>query len=94
MILLRNLLKKKWVNTENELPLTKSDNPSELIILSRREEAIIGTHVVDYTSTTDKIEIRHEAFSREGFAKEQLQQPTGFMIRKVFEFGDIVGELE
>ncbi|MGB3075854.1 MAG: dihydrodipicolinate reductase C-terminal domain-containing protein, partial [Chitinophagales bacterium] len=71
------------------------DNPSELIILSRREEAIIGTHVVDYTSTTDKIEIRHEAFSREGFAKGAIAAANWIHDKKgFFEFGDIVGELE
>ena len=27
-----------------------------------------GTHIVDYKSAQDKIEIKHEAYSREGFA--------------------------
>ncbi|MDY6122276.1 MAG: dihydrodipicolinate reductase C-terminal domain-containing protein [Porphyromonas sp.] len=37
-------------------------------VSSTREGEVFGIHEVSYTSTIDKISIRHEAFSREGFA--------------------------
>lgn len=40
----------------------------DISITSIRQGTVPGTHIVDYTSAQDKIEIKHEAFSREGFA--------------------------
>lgn len=40
----------------------------ELGILAFREEDVPGTHSVYYRSEVDEIEIKHTAFSREGFA--------------------------
>lgn len=37
-------------------------------IKSIREGKVPGTHVINYLSEIDKIEIKHEAFGREGFA--------------------------
>ncbi len=37
-------------------------------IWSEREKEVPGTHTITYTSETDKIEIKHLAKSREGFA--------------------------
>ena len=42
---------------ENEIPIT-----------ALRIENVPGTHTVSYTSEVDQIEIKHTAFSREGFA--------------------------
>ena len=53
--------KTKWVN--NEIPAA-----NEVAIWSQRESTIPGTHTVKYISPVDQIEIKHEAFSREGFA--------------------------
>jgi 4-hydroxy-tetrahydrodipicolinate reductase len=53
--------KTKWVN--NEIPAA-----NEVAIWSQRESIIPGTHTVKYISDVDQIEIKHEAFSREGFA--------------------------
>lgn len=39
-----------------------------LPILAIRENEVPGTHIVTYTSDIDKIEIKHEAFNRQGFA--------------------------
>ena len=46
------------------------DNPTEneIQITAKRIENIPGTHRVFYRSEVDEIEIKHEAFSREGFA--------------------------
>lgn len=53
--------KKKWVNDYTE-------NPDEIQLLSHRIEEVPGTHVVNYFSTVDEIEIMHKAHSRKGFA--------------------------
>lgn len=43
-------------------------NENELHIEAKRIENVPGTHSVFYRSEVDEIEIKHEAFSREGFA--------------------------
>jgi 4-hydroxy-tetrahydrodipicolinate reductase len=53
--------KNKWVN---EL----TQNKSELSIVSKREGLVPGTHIINYDSKIDSIEIKHTAHSREGFA--------------------------
>ncbi len=50
-----------WVN--NVIP-----ESHEVAIWSQRESNIPGTHTVKYISEVDQIEIKHEAFNREGFA--------------------------
>ncbi len=40
-----------------------------LPVHSEREGEVVGIHTVNYVSKIDKISIRHEAFSREGFAQ-------------------------
>ncbi len=52
---------KNWVN--NQIP-----NDGEVPIWSQREGAIAGTHSVKYISSVDELEIKHHAFSRQGFA--------------------------
>lgn len=54
--------KKKWINTD-------SDNSDDLVIRSFRVDPAPGTHIVKYHSAIDDIEIKHHAYSREGFAK-------------------------
>lgn len=53
--------KNKWVN---EL----SQNKTELSIVSKREGLVPGTHIINYDSKVDSIEIKHTAHNREGFA--------------------------
>ena len=85
-ILKRSPSKRHWVNYE-------SPNKDELIILSRREGEVKGIHEVKYISKVDEISIRHEAFSREGFAKgaifaaEWLHGKKGF-----YEFKEILSQ--
>lgn len=52
---------RKWVEGE-------AQTSDELGILSKRSPEVPGTHVIRWRSSVDQIEIRHEAFSREGFA--------------------------
>ena len=56
-----NTNKDFWVKGE-----TSSKN--QLGIISHREEGVPGTHIVNYTSSIDDIEIKHTAHNRKGFA--------------------------
>ncbi len=49
----------------------KLDTSEENIlnITAKREEDVKGTHIVSYDSSIDTISLKHEAHSREGFAK-------------------------
>ena len=60
-----NESKSRWVNHETE-------NKNELPVISIRKEAVTGTHIIQYQSREDLIEIKHHAFNREGFAKGAL----------------------
>ena len=56
-----NPSKKQWINEP-------SDQKDLLPIVSKREAGVPGTHTVRYFSKIDEIEIKHTAYSREGFA--------------------------
>lgn len=58
--------KKQWVNTVGDEPIAIAGN--DLLIKSLRIDPAPGTHMVEYVSDVDRIEITHEAFSRKGFA--------------------------
>ena len=60
-IIAQNPNVKKWENNNVEKPETLS-------ITSARMGKVPGTHIVTYISDIDQIEIKHEAFSRKGFA--------------------------
>ena len=53
--------KTEWVNQE-------SNDAAKLNITSIRKKNITGTHIVKYLSDIDRLEIKHEANSRKGFA--------------------------
>jgi 4-hydroxy-tetrahydrodipicolinate reductase len=63
-------------------------------VTSKREGEVPGIHVVQARSANDCIELRHESFSRRGFAEgavraaEWLAGKTG-----CWDFQDVVGEL-
>jgi 4-hydroxy-tetrahydrodipicolinate reductase len=52
---------KEWVNEESE-------EKNILPIISKREPDVPGTHIVQYSSAFDDLEIKHTAHSRAGFA--------------------------
>ncbi|MCO4292577.1 4-hydroxy-tetrahydrodipicolinate reductase [Solitalea sp. MAHUQ-68] len=55
-----------WLNDgSNEKPEVASDS---VLIEALRQEAVPGTHTVSYVSSIDRIDLRHEAFNRKGFA--------------------------
>lgn len=47
---------------------SEGDAPATLLIDAIREEDVKGTHIVSYDSEVDRIELKHEAKSRRGFA--------------------------
>jgi len=51
---------KKWENGN-------ANDPESLSIKSERTGKVPGTHIINYLSEIDQIEIKHEAFSRKGF---------------------------
>jgi len=53
--------KTAWVNSEK-------CKPNEVSIISFRQDAVPGTHIVHYRSNDDSIELKHIAHSRNGFA--------------------------
>ena len=57
-------------NNESYSSWTESDEAEDdqLLIRSERQGEVPGTHIVQYTSNEDSIEIKHEAFGRKGFA--------------------------
>lgn len=60
--ILENLDRKKQWTRET------SDSVKDLVIASKREKDVPGTHTITYFSLADDIEIKHTAHSREGFA--------------------------
>ena len=54
----------KYDSWKNEM----TTEAGELPLLSERTGEVPGTHVVSYVSQVDRIEIRHDAFNRKGFA--------------------------
>ena len=70
----------------------KEPNQDEIPILSKREGMVPGTHLVNYHSAVDTITIKHEAHSREGFAKGALLAATWVVGKQGF-FGmpDLLG---
>ncbi len=58
-------VKNTWINDS-------SKNKNMLSIISKRIDAVPGTHIVKYTSDVDDIEIIHTAHNRKGFAAGAL----------------------
>ena len=57
-----------------------------------REENVPGTHIVEYKSFIDSIELKHTAYSREGFALGALKAAEFIHDKKgVFTMKDVLG---
>ncbi len=63
--------KTAWVLQEGEQGVNVTDE--QIVVRSVREGSVPGTHIVRYRSEVDGIEIRHEAYSRQGFAQGALR---------------------
>lgn len=76
--------KDNWVNR-------KTSNKNELEIISVRENNITGTHIVNYSSEIDEIEIKHTAKNRKGFAFGALMAAEWITDKKgFFEMKDML----
>ena len=70
------------------------ENPkaNEIQIEAKRIENVPGTHSIFYDSTVDKIEIKHTAHSREGFALGAVVAAEWLVGKKgVFSMKDVLG---
>ncbi len=77
--------KNKWVNEAQ-------NNSSELSIISKRIDAVPGTHTVTYTSAIDDIEIKHTAHNRVGFAAGAIAAAEFLKGKKgIFSMKDVLG---
>jgi 4-hydroxy-tetrahydrodipicolinate reductase len=79
--------KTEWVKQAE-----KSRN--DLVIKSIRKDEVPGTHRITYQSEEDRIEIRHEAFNRSGFALGAIMAAEWLQGKKgVFTMKDMLGSL-
>jgi 4-hydroxy-tetrahydrodipicolinate reductase len=77
--------KNKWVSGAEA-------KPSEVPIISERTGDVPGTHEVTYRSPIDTITLKHEAHSREGFAKGALKAAEWMNGRSgYFGMADLLG---
>jgi 4-hydroxy-tetrahydrodipicolinate reductase len=64
-------------------------------IESKREGDIPGIHVIEAKSDSDVIELRHESFSRLGFAEGAVRAAEWIATRQgVFEFSDVYEQFD
>lgn len=84
--ILSNLERKKnWV-------LNQSHTKEELRIVDKRIAAVPGTHTIIYHSPIDSIELKHTAYSREGFATGAVLAAEFLQGKKgVFGMSDMLG---
>ena len=70
----------------------KEPQANEIPIKSKREGMVPGTHVVSYQSAVDTITIKHEAHTREGFAKGAILAATWIVGKQgYFGMSDLLG---
>ncbi len=80
--------KERWIDVDPDTNEETHQHPSDLTIHSMRLGEVVGTHIVKYKSNADKLELRHEAFNREGFAEgaviaaEWIKDKKGFYTMK------------
>jgi len=85
-IISENKDKSEWASN------SKNKDRSKLTIISKREDPAPGTHIINYDSAIDSIQISHTAHSREGFAlgavlaAEWLADKNG-----IFSMKDVLG---
>lgn len=61
-------------------------------ICAKREENVPGTHIIEYKSIIDSIELKHTAYSRDGFALGALKAAEYIHNKKgVFTMKDVLG---
>jgi 4-hydroxy-tetrahydrodipicolinate reductase len=85
--------KKEWVDVKANEENVTLHSPQHLIIESYREGEVPGTHAVIYDSDVDRIELKHTAHGRQGFAlgavlaAEWLAGKKGFYsVKDMYDF--------
>ena len=77
-------------NEKERWSLEKGD-PQTLFIGVKREDEVPGTHIVQYKSEVDSIEIKHTAHSRTGFALGAVVAAEWLVSKKgVFSMSDVL----
>ncbi len=89
--ILKNIERKhQWISEQN--PELRTSNSDDLIIESKRIDPAPGTHIVQYISEEDTIEISHTAHSRVGFAVGALTAAEWIVGKKgIFDMKDLLG---
>lgn len=71
--------------------LDKADD-KHIPIIAKREPNVPGTHIVEYQSDIDAIELKHTAFSRDGFALGAIKAAEFIHDKKgIFTMKDVLG---
>lgn len=82
--IIKNSNKKHWT--------LEASSADSIPIVAKREGAIKGTHIVDYSSEIDTISLKHEAHTRDGFAKGAILAAEWLANKKgVYEMKDVLG---
>jgi len=72
--------------------LDVTENQKTIPIVAKRIENVAGTHIVNYTSAVDEIEIKHTAKNRDGFALGAIIAAEWIKDKKgVFTMKDVLG---
>lgn len=88
--ILKHSDKKDWKLNTSDISAAAEEN--SLNITAKREEDVKGTHVVLYDSGIDTISFKHEAHSREGFAKGAILAAEFLKDKKgIFTMKDVLG---
>lgn len=58
----------KNLDRKDKWGLNDTNESNNLKLASLREGEVPGTHIIEYKSNIDRIELKHEAFNRSGFA--------------------------
>ncbi|BBA17028.1 4-hydroxy-tetrahydrodipicolinate reductase [Blattabacterium cuenoti] len=83
--IVNNKMKKTWI-------LDEKKTKNQILILSKRLDHVPGIHIVKYKSQIEEIKIKHQAYSREGFAlgaviaAEWIQNKKG-----IFSMKEVLG---
>jgi 4-hydroxy-tetrahydrodipicolinate reductase len=85
--------KKEWLSVNADENTVTINSPEHLIIESYRQGEVPGTHSVIYDSDEDRIEMKHIAHGRQGFAlgavvaAEWMKDKTGFFsVKDMYNF--------
>lgn len=79
-------------HTDKQDRRVDGESEEELRIVSKREADVKGTHIIQYKSEIDDIELKHTAHSREGFAKGAILAAEWIKEKKgVFQMKDVLG---